>query len=300
MRDLGALFPSRFHGCDKRSQLKLEFTLLSAPFIGSRLVPSAVIYSNGGKIHKVLDDHVALCALQNGPALAVPACCAGQDCHPVILVLQHCAELSVHSGRSEYAAGLDPLHLVSEDHGCKVQKEKSEVSQRAAAKRRPLQAGEILNIGSDPGGEHDRRPDRAACDHTDDLLEEGEEPGVHGFHDQHVQRLGKGKQALRLSRRKRDRRFTEHRLSSLYAEAHLLGMFRSGRRDIYKIDLLVFQHLLHGVICLLEAVLSAELKRSVQISGNNRIRPHRSGCVQYCGHSSGHKSCPYHSSIEFT
>ena len=50
MRNLRAFFPARFPGRDKRGEFKLKFALLPASFIRSRLVLSAVIDRNGGKI----------------------------------------------------------------------------------------------------------------------------------------------------------------------------------------------------------------------------------------------------------
>ena len=262
---LRALFPARLLRCHERRQFILELALLSASLILRRFVPLAVIDRRGREIPQVVDDHISFCTLDHRPALTVPARRAGQDSHPVILVLQHDAELAVHPRRSKNAARLDPLDLVPEYHGGEIQEKIAQVSKSSSAERRALHPREFLHIRGDIRREHNGRAYRAARNDAYDLFKEREKTGMDRFYDQDVKRCRKREQALGISGSKSDRRFAKHGLSSLDADPHLFRVFRGGRRDIDQIDFLVVQHLFHRIVCLLISLLSPELKGSVQV-----------------------------------
>ena len=207
------------------------------------------------------------------------------------------AVLLVHAGIRIGTGGLDPVHLVAENHGGKIQGINAHVKKSAACQGRLPQTGNLANQIAQVGREGFHLADNSASQRFPYRGQHGHIPCPHRLRKKHVLFTGKGDQFPCLPGICRKRLLTENRPFIQNTELYILIVLGMRRGNINQIHLTVCGKFLVGSISLFTAVLFRKNIRFYLRAGGCRIEPNILHFFDCHRHHPGYISCSHDSNI---
>ena len=229
-----------------------------------------VIYINVGRVVDVLDDHVALVAVENALAVGPRVNAVREHRHAAVAVEDRDRFVAVHTCVCEAYRRLYALDVLTEVHQHEIDAIYADVEQRAAGQFGPDDALDMRDRIGQVCGQCIDLSDDAARERVVDQSARRHVAGPDGFRNIDLILTREAHDLACLLRGLAEGLLAEGRLFVLDAELHMFKMMRVRRRDIHELYLGVREHFLIAAVRALIAVICREFLCLRKIARSDR------------------------------